>query len=98
MRLLQNSCMMTPLPLRACALKRFGAQAGGGWGVGEAATCRFHGELPPTLTLPRKGGGDFLDFCKNLKYIRKAVETIGSFFLTAQYLLYTVYKIRTATK
>lgn len=33
---------------------------GGGWGVGEAAVASNHEEcnLPPTLTLPRKGGGD----------------------------------------
>jgi hypothetical protein len=27
--------------------------------VGEAATYRFNNNFPPTLTLPRKGGGDF---------------------------------------
>jgi hypothetical protein len=26
--------------------------------VGEVATSHFHGNSPPTLTLPRKGGGD----------------------------------------
>jgi hypothetical protein len=26
----------------------------------------FTANFPPTLTLPRKGGGDFLDFCKSL--------------------------------
>jgi len=34
--------------------------------VGEAATYLFYNNLPPTLTLPRKVEGDFLDFCKNL--------------------------------
>jgi len=33
---------------------------GGGWGAGEGATNNFGGNanIPPTLTLPRKGGGD----------------------------------------
>ncbi len=33
---------------------------GGGWGEGEVATGQFHGQFPPTLTLPRQGGGKFL--------------------------------------
>ena len=44
-RLLQNSCKLTPPPL-----------TGGGWGVGEAATCRFHGKLPPHPNPPPQGG------------------------------------------
>src|ERR1700688_1362972 len=48
MRLLQNFCKLTPPPL-----------TGGGWGVGEAATCRFHGKLPPHPTPPPQGGRGF---------------------------------------
>ena len=32
---------------------------GGGWGVGAAAGSSKDGTFPPTLPLPRKGGGDF---------------------------------------
>ena len=32
---------------------------GGGWGVGAATNGSKYGTSPPTLTLPRKGGGDF---------------------------------------
>jgi len=39
---------------------------GGGWGVGEGAPCRYHGNFPPTLTLPRQGGGNVFDVCKSL--------------------------------
>ena len=31
---------------------------GGGWGVGEETNCRATAISPPTLTLPRQGGGD----------------------------------------
>ncbi len=44
-RLLQNSCKLTPPPL-----------TGGGWGVGEAATCKFNGKLPPHPNPPPQGG------------------------------------------
>jgi len=30
----------------------------GGWGVGDEANCRAATNFPPTLTLPRQGGGD----------------------------------------
>jgi len=48
---MQKSCKSAPPPL-----------TGGGWGVGEDATCGYDGTFPPTLTLPRQGGGNILDF------------------------------------
>ncbi len=48
---------------------------GGGWGWVKLQLSRFHGKLPPTLTLPRKRGGDFLDFCKSLKLASFHPET-----------------------
>jgi hypothetical protein len=33
---------------------------GGGWGVGETATSRFHVNLLPYPNPPRQGGGDLL--------------------------------------
>ena len=34
---------------------------GGGQGVREAATWSLHGNVPPTLALPRQGGGNFFE-------------------------------------
>ena len=44
-----------------CCLGKNGHETpftGGGWGVGEMATCRATTIFPPTLALPRRGGGD----------------------------------------
>ncbi len=37
--------------------------------MGEGATCEYHGTFPPTLTLPRQGGGNSFDFCKGLIFM-----------------------------
>jgi len=55
MSLMQKPWKSTPPPL-----------TGGGWGVGDNATCDYRGTFPPTLTLPRQGGGNIFDFHKHL--------------------------------
>ena len=50
-KLLVKEAKLNPPPL-----------TGGGQGVGEVATCRFHIYFPLFLTLPRQGGGNFWFF------------------------------------
>ena len=44
--------------------------------MGEAATGRFHGNLPPTLTLPRQGEGIYWYFC-NYLFCQKRIISGG---------------------
>jgi hypothetical protein len=54
---------------------------GGGQGVGEVATCRDDGNFPPTLTLPREGGGDRLAKPAGIAKIGRADRGTGRYLL-----------------